>query len=808
MRSGVLQHEEPGVLAVPGAEPVPGYRLVRRLGAGGFGEVWSAEGPGGFPVALKIIRLEATRSAAHLRGLEIARTIRHPNLLAGFGAWIDDERLILAMELADASLWDRFLQAWDAGLGGIPREELVEALIEASKGIDYLNEPRHTVGGRSGLGIQHRDLKPQNILLVGGGVKVADFGAARWMEDSVTGHTGLQWTPAYAAPEFFLGATSRYSDQYSLAVTYCHLRTGRLPFTGDPAYVMAGHLMREPDLSMLAGVERPVVARALAKNPEERWPSCRAFAEALRSCVSAAPARRTAPGPVARACLVWPEHMPGSLAETAPALIYAAADPRPEDDPDDSIWDESGYGPPDLADESTSDIAPPGVPTTDGVPSGAGPVGGASDGWGVLRADPVRRRRDAVALAAFLLMGVLALGASGLVRWPSPPRRPTRTPRPVALALHAPTAVEAVTPEARAAPSLSPDRERPGPEGVGVVRRTALRPVGPPATPGLARARRAGRRAPAGCPGAGPEPDPVDRPADRQPDDREGPRPCRPGPVDVGPAPDAGPPPAEAARRRGDEHLGRGELDDAVAAYSEAIRLDPGLAEAFAGRGQVFIRRGEAARAIADLDEALRLRPGSAPVLNDRGLAELGLGDVFRAIADLDAALRVAPGSAVIHYNRGVAYSRLGEPDEAITEFDAALRLDPNLAVARAARSRAPARQVALTRGTSWPPRPFVTPSPPIPTSTGIMPTPQDPLRSGETSRHRRRPHSSLDNPRRVGSARHPTDRRDSSPSWGPHGGAHEDRGSGRSGITCPDPRRTPSPPSARPRRRASRWGT
>jgi hypothetical protein len=102
----------------------------------------------------------------------------------------------------------------------------------------------------------------------------------RLLEHSLTDHTGSM-TPVYAAPEFFNRQTSNQSDQYCLAVTYCHMRGGRLPFTGSFADIMAGHLMRDPDLTMLPAAEQPVVAQALAKEPKNRWPNCRTFIETL-----------------------------------------------------------------------------------------------------------------------------------------------------------------------------------------------------------------------------------------------------------------------------------------------------------------------------------------------------------------------------------------------------------------------------------------------------------------------------------------------------------------------------------------------
>jgi len=117
---------------------------------------------------------------------------------------------------------------------------------------------------------------------LGESVKVGDFGLARLLRHDETGHSGSGYTAAYAAPEFFDGRTAAQSDQYSLAVTYCYLRGGRLPFSGTAAQMMIGHVTREPDLSMLPAEERPAVRRALAKQPADRWPTCGLFVAALR----------------------------------------------------------------------------------------------------------------------------------------------------------------------------------------------------------------------------------------------------------------------------------------------------------------------------------------------------------------------------------------------------------------------------------------------------------------------------------------------------------------------------------------------
>jgi serine/threonine protein kinase len=260
----------------PGSRPVPNspdYQLVRKLGAGAFGEVWQARAPGGLDVALKFIRLTSQGHAvAELRALEAMKGIRHPNLVSLFGAWQKENVLILAMELGDCTLQDRLEEALNRKLPGIPLNESMAYMSDAADGLDALNAENR----------QHRDVKPANLLVVGSGVKVADFGLAKVLEQTVaTNSSG--GTVAYMAPECFKGQLTQQSDQYSLAVTYYHLRTGRLLFDGNQAQVMYAHLETKPDLSHLPPAEATVLARALSKEPGKRWPSCKSFAGELRS---------------------------------------------------------------------------------------------------------------------------------------------------------------------------------------------------------------------------------------------------------------------------------------------------------------------------------------------------------------------------------------------------------------------------------------------------------------------------------------------------------------------------------------------
>src|SRR5262249_53031490 len=198
------------------------------------------------------------------------------------GVWPIPGFFVLAMELADGTLLDRLQECRKAGLPGVPREELLDHFTQAARGVDFLNEERHVLEpGTAPVSIQHGDIKPENLMRVGTACKVGDFGLLRCLGGG--SRKTINMTAAYAPPEVFEGRPSRASDQYSLAVSWCQLRAGRMPFEGGLIHLMYGHIHSPPDLTMLPEAERPAVLRALSKQPEERWPSCAAFVGALRA---------------------------------------------------------------------------------------------------------------------------------------------------------------------------------------------------------------------------------------------------------------------------------------------------------------------------------------------------------------------------------------------------------------------------------------------------------------------------------------------------------------------------------------------
>ncbi len=256
-----------------GQEPIPGYHLRRRLGTGGFGTVWEAAGPQGERIALKFLSAHARQAAAReIRALQALRHLNHPHLLVMHEVWCLNEYIVIAMELADGSLADLLDVYLTDYRVPIPADHVCQYLTQAAKALDFLNTRRHEVNGIR-VAVQHCDVKPNNLLLVGENVKVADFGLSGW----VTASTKLvrpAGTLDFCAPEVFQGVLTRQIDQYALAVTYCLLRGGRVPFPDTPANFQADYTRPKPDLTMLSEREQPLVARALEHYPHYRWPSC------------------------------------------------------------------------------------------------------------------------------------------------------------------------------------------------------------------------------------------------------------------------------------------------------------------------------------------------------------------------------------------------------------------------------------------------------------------------------------------------------------------------------------------------------
>ncbi len=270
------------------AEPIPGYRLMERLGGGGFGEVWKAEAPGGLHKAIKFVYGDLSsaddngqRAEQELKALNRVKTVRHPYILSLERIEIIDGQLMIVMELADCSLWDRFRECRSQGMPGIPRDELLRYMEESAEALDLMNGEYN---------LQHLDIKPQNLFLVHQHVKVADFGLVKdleGMQASVTGGV----TPVYAAPEIFDGKVSRFSDQYSLAIVYQELLTGQRPFNGtNIRQLILQHMQSPPNLSPLPPADQPVIGRALAKKSGDRFPMCRDMMLLLRRNSGASPA--------------------------------------------------------------------------------------------------------------------------------------------------------------------------------------------------------------------------------------------------------------------------------------------------------------------------------------------------------------------------------------------------------------------------------------------------------------------------------------------------------------------------------------
>ncbi len=304
------------------------YHVLRTLGTGGMALVYLAHDHHlDCEVVVKTPRPEVfTGSVVARFTREIRSLVRltHPHIVKILDVGEHEGHPFVVLHyLAGGSLRDRQKRHGDRTADPMPVESLCDWLLEVAEVLDFIHEQ----------GCVHRDVKPDNILFdPHGHAYLADFGVAKLLETdesgisatSVTGTGAMVGTPWYMAPELVQGGTiDGRVDQYALAVTVHELLAGKVPFDGPfRAAILMAHTSGEaPLLSNLVPTVphslAEVVKQAMSRDPEERFPDCRSFAQSALEALASAGA--------------------GKLHIPVPGWWYA----RPENDPSAQWWEVS-----------------------------------------------------------------------------------------------------------------------------------------------------------------------------------------------------------------------------------------------------------------------------------------------------------------------------------------------------------------------------------------------------------------------------------------------------------------------------------
>ena len=287
------------------------YQIERRLGEGGMGEVYLARHVlMGRPCALKVMSPALSKDPDAVsrfnREATSASSISHPNVCAVYDFGLTADGLVyLAMEYVEG----RSLSAVLDESGPMPVQRAAELVAQCADGLQAAHQ----------LGIVHRDLKPDNIMVLSNReretAKLVDFGIAKAVEGAagqrVTKSGFVVGTPEYMSPEQLAGdPVNGRSDQYSLALVFYRLITGKLPFEGNSLQETLVKRLTEPprplaeclpDASFPAGLQA-VLDRALARYSADRYPSVVDFARAVQAASRGAPqpTRKLEPAQVGR----------------------------------------------------------------------------------------------------------------------------------------------------------------------------------------------------------------------------------------------------------------------------------------------------------------------------------------------------------------------------------------------------------------------------------------------------------------------------------------------------------------------------
>jgi serine/threonine-protein kinase len=276
------------------------YQILSPLGRGGMGAVYRAHDRVlDETVALKVLRGDAASAPEMARRfrseIKLARRVAHPSVCRIYEYGEDGLRQYISMELVEGTNLKEVLKQ----RGALPTEEAYGVAVQVAEGLEAIHR----------VGIVHRDLKALNVMIdAQGAVKVMDFGIAKKIAgEGVTSPSGsyVVGSPEYMSPEQARGQpVDVRSDIYALGIAVFELFTGRVPFRGDtPVATLLMQLETPPPLdgpaaSTIPAPLRPVLRKALAKDPGARYGSAQEMGDALRAARDSTRGPRAALPPV------------------------------------------------------------------------------------------------------------------------------------------------------------------------------------------------------------------------------------------------------------------------------------------------------------------------------------------------------------------------------------------------------------------------------------------------------------------------------------------------------------------------------